>query len=119
MKEQPGCMINTDQLNSMLSQPNLKVVDCSAGMGRQADDDHRLNFHKSHIKGAIFLDLDYLKDMKSGLPFMMPSEKYFIDIMKRLNIKKTDHVVCYEAGGMQFFGFRAAWMLQAMGHPNV
>ena len=31
----------------------------------------------------------------------------------------SDHVVCYDTGAMQFFGYRAAWMFQAMGHPKV
>ena len=57
--------------------------------------------------------------MKSDLPFMMPSEKAFGDRMRVLGVKMTDHVVCYDAGAMQFFGHRAAWMFSAMGHPNV
>mmetsp|Transcript_217 Transcript_217/g.395 ORF Transcript_217/g.395 Transcript_217/m.395 type:complete len:82 (+) Transcript_217:284-529(+) len=40
-------------------------------------------------------------------------------MMKTLNIKLTDEVVCYETGNSQFFGFRASWVLQAMGHMNV
>ena len=39
--------------------------------------------------------------------------------MKRLGIRKSDRVVCYESGAMQFFGYRFAWMLQVMGHNNV
>ena len=86
-------------------------------MGRK--DCSRINYLKSHIKGAIYLDLDYLKDQKTDLMQMMPNEKQFIDSMKRLNIKLSDAVVCYDTGSMGFFGYRAAWMLQTMGHPNV
>ena len=50
---------------------------------------------------------------------MMPDEKYFIDRMKVLGVKMSDHVICYDTSNMQFFGYRAAWMFQAMGHPNV
>lgn len=50
---------------------------------------------------------------------MMPEEKFFIDAMKRLDVKCTDHVICYDTGAMQFFGYRAAWMFQAMNHKNV
>ena len=28
-------------------------------------------------------------------------------------------MVCYDTGAMQLFGYRAAWMFQAMGHNNV
>ena len=57
--------------------------------------------------------------MKTDLPFMMPSEQAFIGRMRVLGVRMSDHVVCYDAGAMQFFGHRAAWMFQAMGHPNV
>ena len=50
---------------------------------------------------------------------MMPSEEEFINGMKRLNIKLTDTVICYDGGPMNLFGFRAAWMFNTMGHPSV
>ena len=34
-------------------------------------------------------------------------------------MKLSDTVICYDAGAMQFFGHRAAWMFKAMGHSNV
>ena len=103
----------------MLGKPDVKILDCSVQMGRKEGDCSRLVYHQGHIKGAQFLDLENLKDHKSNLPLMMPNEKFFIDAMKRLCIKLSDTVVCYETGGMQLFGYRAAWMLEAMGHPNV
>mmetsp|Transcript_11050 Transcript_11050/g.18478 ORF Transcript_11050/g.18478 Transcript_11050/m.18478 type:complete len:127 (+) Transcript_11050:35-415(+) len=112
-------IISCDELVKLLDQPNVKVLDCSVSMGRTPGDCHRINFLKSHIKGALFLDLDNLKDHKSDLPFMMPDEKFFIDTMKRLGVKLTDKVICYDSGAMQLFGYRAAWMFQCMGHPDV
>ena len=50
---------------------------------------------------------------------MMPDEKYFIDRMKVLQVKMSDHVICYDTADMQWWGYRAAWMFQAMGHPKV
>jgi len=97
----------------------LKVLDCSVKMGRQPGDCPAVNFHKSHIHGALFLDLDTLRDETTDLPFMMPDQAKFVNVMKRLCVKLTDRVVFYDTGAMQFFGYRAAWMLQAMGHPNV
>ena len=57
--------------------------------------------------------------MSTDLPFMMPTDEQFCHIMKRLGIKKNEKVVCYDSGSMQFFGYRFAWMLQAMGHSSV
>jgi thiosulfate/3-mercaptopyruvate sulfurtransferase len=111
--------ISTEQLAALIGQPGTKILDCSVAMGRPEGDCCRINYLRSHIKGAQFLDLDNLRDMKNDLPFMMPSEEQFINKMKTLGVKMSDRVVCYDGGAMQFFGYRAAWMLQAMGHPNV
>lgn len=88
-------------------------------MGRPEGECCRINFHKCHIPGAQFLDLDNLRDMKTDLPFMMPNEKAFCDRMRALGVKLSDRVICYDTGAMQFFGYRAAWMFHAMGHNNV
>ena len=115
-----GCVeIQTNELAKCIGKPGVKILDCSVSFGRQPGDDPRINFLKSHIKGAIFLDFDYLKDYKTNLPFMLPPESEFKDAMKRLNIKLTDQVVCYENGGLGLFAYRVAWMFQVMGHPNV
>ena len=111
--------ITTDALHAILGQPGLKILDCSVARGRQAGDCQYINYHKQHIPGAQMIDLDNFRDMTTDLPFMMPNEAQFIHTMKRHNIKLSDHVVCYDTSGMQFFGFRVAWMLYAMGHENV
>mmetsp|Transcript_32499 Transcript_32499/g.49728 ORF Transcript_32499/g.49728 Transcript_32499/m.49728 type:complete len:145 (+) Transcript_32499:2-436(+) len=112
-------VIATDELQQQLDDSTVRIVDCSVRMGRPPHDCPTMFFHKSHIPGAQFLDLDNLRNHSSNLPFMLPSEKLFSDTMKRLNIKKTDKVVLYDTGSMQFFGYRAAWMFEAMGHPNT
>jgi thiosulfate/3-mercaptopyruvate sulfurtransferase len=115
--------ITSEELEKLLGNANLRILDCSVSVNRQPGDCHRIDFLKCHIKGAQFLDMDYVKDMRSDLKFMMPSEQQFIDTMKRLDVKLTDHVVCYDTGAKgadrSFMGYRFAWMLKAMGHPNV
>ena len=99
--------------------PSLKILDCSSQFTRSANDCFRVNFNREHIPGAKLLDMDTFKDMRSDLNYMMPDEKYFCDRMKILDIKLTDTVICYDTGDQQWFGYRAAWMFQAMGHPKV
>ena len=113
-------IISTEDLDAdMKSGQHIKILDCSVSMGRQPGDCPAVNFWKEHIQGAQYLDLNNLKDNSTDLPFMMPDQNQFINSMKRLNVKLSDRVVCYDTGSMQFFGYRAAWMLQAMGHQNV
>ena len=57
--------------------------------------------------------------MSSDLPFMLPNVKLFQDKMKFLDIKLNDRIVCYDSSDLQLFGYRAAWMFNAMGHKNV
>lgn len=112
-------IISTEELEKILGQENVKVLDCSVGFGRQEGDCPRLSFLRSHIKGALFLDLDYFKDMTTDLPYMMPTEEDFVATMKRLNVRLGDKVVCYDASPMQLWGYRVSWMLSAMGHPDA
>ena len=86
---------------------------------RTPDDCPRVNFLRSHVKTAQYLDLDYLKDMKTNLPYMMPNKTHFVDTMKRLDVKKSDKVVCYDTHFRNVYGYRVGWMLDTMGHPDV
>ena len=49
---------------------------------------------------------------------MMPSQDFFIQIMKSLDISKAHTVIVYETG-KGWFANRAAFMFRSMGHPNV
>jgi len=50
---------------------------------------------------------------------MLPNVEVFSKYMRRLDIRLSDRVVCYDTGERNMFGFRAAWMLEAMGHKKV
>ena len=39
--------------------------------------------------------------------------------MKKLDVKLSDKVVLYDTSQRNVFGYRVAWMLQAMGHPDT
>ena len=110
-------IISTEELEKKLGQ--FKILDASADFARKPDDCPRINFLKSHIKGAQYLDVDYVLDHKNPNPYMLPPTDFFIKVMKQLNIKKSDQVVVYDTWDMNLFGFRAAWMFQAMGHEKV
>lgn len=50
METRAASLISTEELAKILDNENVKVLDCSVGLNR--DDDHRINFLKTHIKGA-------------------------------------------------------------------
>ena len=83
-----------------------------------AGPDPAIEHNKARIKGAQFLDLSLVRDLNQPYPFMMPSQDWFIKIMKTLNVSKAHTVVVYETG-QGWFANRAAFMFRAMGHPSV
>ena len=119
MKNTAARVISTESLAKILGQNNLKILDCSSNAMRDPSDCPRVNFLRSHIKTAKFLDLDYFKDFHSNLPYMMPTKVHFIDTLKRLDVRKSDKVVCYDTHFRNVYGFRVAWMFDSMGHPDV
>jgi thiosulfate/3-mercaptopyruvate sulfurtransferase len=121
MQKSKLALISTQELAEILlkkSTPSLKVLDCSHTVDTKVGE-ARTNFHKSHIPTAQFLDLDTLHDQKSPYPMTMPQPDYFIRFMRRLNIKLSDEVVCYDTGNRNVFGHRVAWMFMCMGKNNV
>ena len=112
MNNQPpaAVIISTDELHEILENDNVIVLDCSVNSMRSSGDDCRLNYLHRHIKGAKFLDLENLTNQRTDLPYMMPDEKLFIDTMKRLNVRLSHRVICYDTADQQFWGYRAAWM---------
>ena len=74
----------------------LRVLDCSTKLG--AGPDPALEFTKNRIKGAKFLDLTLVRDLNQPYPFMMPSQDWFIKMMKAMNVSKAHTVVVYETG---------------------
>ena len=90
--------ISTDGLAGLMTRPyiNLRILNCSSKM--HPDHDPFEEHTETCIKGARFLDLQLFSNQDSPYPLMMPSQKYFIKLMKKLDISKSHTVVVYETG---------------------
>ena len=71
-----------------LNQQNIKIIDASWYLPNTARDSYK-EYLKSHIKNAIFFDIDKICDKKTHLPHMLPSVKEFEKSVNKLGIKKT------------------------------
>tara|TARA_B100001121_G_scaffold224575_1_gene197715 strand:+ start:160 stop:999 length:840 start_codon:yes stop_codon:yes gene_type:complete len=83
-------------------------------MGR----DGRKEYKKAHIPGAIFFDIDSIKDENSELPHMIPSAKRFQNEMQNLGLNAGQQVVAYD-NSLFLSSARAWWMLRFFGHYAV
>lgn len=112
-------VVSADWLLEHIEAPDLRVVDAtwfpdwvaSAGSAEKGYDE-------AHIPGAVFIDIDQLKDPESSLPHMMPSAVMFSSRMRRLGIGDGNRVVVYDRNGF-FASARVWWMLRVMGHDDV
>ena len=83
-------------------------------MGR----DGRSEYNKAHIPGAVFFDIDGIKDEASDLPHMIPSVQHFQDAMQNLGLNAGQQVVVYDNSPF-LSSARAWWMLRFFGHQAV
>lgn len=110
-------LVGTDWLAANLANPRVRVLDASftlPGITPTA----RENYHRGHIPGAVFFDIDDIAAPGTDLPHMIPSADLFARKIGALGIGDDDHVVVYDSAGLSSAG-RAWWMLRLFGHRNV
>jgi thiosulfate/3-mercaptopyruvate sulfurtransferase len=110
-------IVETDWLAQHLGTPGLVVLDASWHLpdsGRKAKDEYLAE----HIPGALFFDIDDIRDETSDLPHMLPSQVKFASRMKKMGIGDGMRIVVYDSHGL-FSAARAWWTFRAMGHKDV
>jgi thiosulfate/3-mercaptopyruvate sulfurtransferase len=111
-------VVSTQWLREHLDDPHVRVLDASwylASMNR----DPRREFREGHIPGAQLFSIDDASDPASPLPHTFPPAAQFSEVVSRLGVSSSDHVVVYDASGTNFSAPRAWWMFRAFGHDDV
>ncbi|MGH7313177.1 MAG: 3-mercaptopyruvate sulfurtransferase [Candidatus Rokuibacteriota bacterium] len=117
MNAEPDPLVSTEWLAQHLGDPDVRVVDATwylPHLERDARAEHR----SAHIPGAVFFDVDEIKDPQSPLPHMVPEARDFARAVGALGIGDGDRVLVY--GGR--FGIAAArvwWTFRVFGHDRV
>lgn len=110
-------LVSTEWLASRLGSRGLVVADSSYHLPNTGRDG-RAEYMAAHLPGAVFFDVDGIKDVANPLPHMVPSAEVFAAAMAGLGIGSDDHVVVYDAHGLMS-ATRAWWMLRLFGHDRV
>ncbi len=114
----PDALVSTDWLADHLSDPGVAVVDASwhlPTVGR----DGRAEYAEKHIPGAVYFDIDEIKDADNPLPHMVPSAEVFAQHISKLGIRNDQKIVCYDCNGGPGASMRAWWMFRLFGHNNA
>ena len=103
----------------LMAQPEgaVRLFDASyflPTMGRSGPEEYA----RAHIPGAVFFDIDGIKDEASDLPHMIPSADVFQAAMRDLGLNDGDQVVVYDDSPF-LSSARAWWMLRYFGHLPV
>ena len=113
----PEALVETDWLAAHLSDPDLRILDGTFMLpGVHPTGAER--YARQHIPGAIFFDIDGIRDTANPLPHMLPDAPTFARMMGALGVGSRNKIVVYDAFGLSSAP-RVWWTLRVFGHKNV
>ncbi len=112
-----SCLVSTEWLAEHLSAPDVRVVDASYFLPNEGRD-ARAEYEAGHIPGAVFFDIDDVKDPSNPLPHMLPPPEVFSSKVRRLGLGDGNRIVVYDSRGL-FSAARVWWSFRVYGHEDV
>jgi len=110
-------IVETDWLAEHLDAPDVVVLDGSLHLPTKPRDP-KAEYADEHIPGALFFDIDDIKDHANPLPHMLPSPDVFAAKMKEMGIGDGMRIIAYDNEGL-YSAARVWWMFRAMGYEDV
>lgn len=110
-------LIETAWLSEHMDDPSVRIVDATFTLP-DVKPTASQRYAKCHIPGAVFFDIEKVRDPDNPLPHMLPNEQQFAAAMGELGIGNEHHVVVYDGFGLSSAP-RVWWMLRIFGHENV
>ncbi|WP_234053801.1 MULTISPECIES: sulfurtransferase [unclassified Xanthobacter] len=114
----PGALVSTEWLTEHLSDPDLKILDCT-WHHESTNLDGRTQYRGRHLPGAVHFDIDHVADKSTGLPHMLPSAADFAKKVGLLGIGDGDTVVVYDRNCGGSAAARVWWMFRVFGYDKV
>ncbi len=110
-------LVSTEWLADNLGAPDLRVVDASYYLPGEGLDPRR-EFEAQHIPGAVFFDIDDIKDPANDLPHMVPPPHIFSSKVRKLGLGDGLRLVIYDQRGI-WSAPRVWWTFRYFGHDEV
>jgi thiosulfate/3-mercaptopyruvate sulfurtransferase len=114
----PDALVETNWLATHLDSQALRVIDATYFLPSQ-NRNAAAEYHKRHIPGAIFFDIDDISDKNVGLPHMAPDSATFKAKVEALGLGSDNKIIVYDANGGYCAAARAWWMFRTFGHFDV
>jgi thiosulfate/3-mercaptopyruvate sulfurtransferase len=110
-------LVSTEWLAIHLKDPQLRVVDGTYFLPTMKRD-AAAEFAERHIPGAVWFDIDDIKDAKNPLPHMLPDSATFAQKVGALGLGDEATIVAYDVHGLMSAA-RVWWMFRVFGHDAV
>ncbi len=114
----PQSLVSTQWAADHMSAPDVRLVDCTYFLPNQ-DRDAKAEYAEQHLEGAVFFDIDDIKDPESPLPHMFPPAHIFSAKVRKLGLGDGNRIICYDANGGSMASARVWWMFRTFGHNDV
>jgi 3-mercaptopyruvate sulfurtransferase SseA len=110
-------IINPDELLNIKNSSEVILIDARAGINAQE------NYQKEHLKGARYVDLNQdlatVDNPANGGRHPLPSLEKFSQVLSKLGIFPSSHVIIYDDKNGSNASARFWWMLRAIQHEKV
>ena len=106
-------LVSIKWLAENLDAENVKILDCTWVMPGET-----AKLPDGNIPGTQYFDIDEIADTSSDMKHMLPSGDVFSKAVSDMNIKNSDHVICYDRHGVRSAP-RVWWSFKTFGHKNV
>jgi len=110
-------VVTTEWLAAHLGEPDLRVIDATWYLP-VLKRDAGAEYLTAHVPGAVYFDIDAVKDTSNPLPHMLPEASGFAAAVGALEIGDGDRVVVY---GQKYLiaSARVWWSFRVFGHDRV
>jgi len=110
-------LVSTQWLYDHLGDPQIRIVDGTYFLPN-VPRDARAEFAERHIPGAVWFDIDDIKDHRNPLPHMLPDLEGFAARAGALGLGDGTAIVAYDVHGLMSAA-RVWWMFRVFGHDAV
>lgn len=111
-------IINPEELVQLKNLSEIILVDARAGINAEE------NYKTEHLKNARYIDLN--RDLATvdcnpanGGRHPLPAFEKFSEVLSKLGISPTNHIIIYDDKNGSNAAARFWWMLKAVGHKKV
>jgi thiosulfate/3-mercaptopyruvate sulfurtransferase len=112
-----SALVSCEWLHKHLDRPDLVILDATYFLPRQQRS-AREEYHRQHIQGAHFFDIDDIADRTNSLPHTLPSAEQFGRQAGQLGIDNNTWIIVYDNNHF-FASARVWWMFRVFGHDKV